>query len=45
MSDWVVPLAIVAGILGAVELVRSKGQSLVAWGLVALAVALVILKT
>ena len=44
MEILVVPLIIVGGILGAVDVVRSKGQSLVAWGVVALAAALLITK-
>ena len=44
MEILVVPLIIVGGILGAVDVVRSKGQSLVAWGVVALAAALLIAK-
>ena len=44
MEVLVLPLIIVGGILGAVDVVRSKGQSLVAWGVVALAAALLIVK-
>ena len=44
MEILVVPFIIVGGILGAVDVVRSKGQSLVAWGVVALAAALLITK-
>ena len=44
MEVLVLPLIIVGGILGAVDVVRSKGQSLVAWGVVALAAALLIAK-
>ena len=44
MEVLVVPLIIVGGVLGAIDVVRSHGQSLVAWGVVALAAALLITK-
>lgn len=39
----VIVLAALAGLLGAVDLFRTKAQSLLAWGLVALAVSVLVL--
>ena len=44
MEVLVLPLIIVGGILGAVEVFRTDGQSLPGWGVVALAAALLITK-
>jgi uncharacterized membrane protein YfcA len=38
----VLVLAIVAGILAGVELARTRGQDLISWGVLLLAVALVV---
>jgi hypothetical protein len=38
----VIVFAIVAALLGGVEVIRSRAQSLLAWGLVAVAVAVII---
>lgn len=42
-SVIVLVLAIVALLLGGIEVIRSKAQSLLAWGLVAVAIAVVLL--
>jgi len=36
-------LAIVGGLLGAIDVIRSKGQSLTSWGVVAVAGAVIFL--
>ncbi len=45
MADQVIVLvfAILAGLLGGIEVVRSRAQSLLAWGLVAAAIALIVI--
>jgi hypothetical protein len=42
LSALFLALVILAGLLGAIDVVRSRGQALTSWGVVALAVALLL---